>query len=295
MYNDRITQMTGLKQIVKFPTRGKNTLDQIFTNISVINPPRCFSPIGKSDHSCVLWSHEIRPASRVKIKRSVRVMSQSNVAHFSSMLSDIDWLKYVSSFNCIDDAFFNFQTALTSVFDLSFPKRMVRFRSTDQPWVKPSLKLLIDDRDRAFSLGHYCKYQRLRKAVIKHIQVLKSKYLSSFLSKDARLSWKAIHVTARSKVSQTSIPDSITAEDFNDFFQSNFQNSQPPTVPSHSGLSVVSPTLSVFEVHYQLSKLQRKACAPDDVPFWVYRNFPSLKLQLKRQVMAGDRTKEKLA
>ena len=46
----RITQLTG---IVNKPTRGMNTLDQIFTNYAYIMSPSIHPPIGKSDHSVV--------------------------------------------------------------------------------------------------------------------------------------------------------------------------------------------------------------------------------------------------
>ena len=271
-YNDRIIQMTRLKQVVNFPTRGVSTLDQIFTNIPVTNPLQCFSPIGKSDHSCVFWTHGDRAESFVK--KEVRIYSKSNTARFSSIMYDIDWLKYVSSFSdaCIDDAFFAFLTALKSVFDLCFPKRCVRLRSTDQPWVKPSLKLLIDDRDRAFFKGRTRKYQRLRMAVINHIRILKRAYLSCFLSKDARSSWNAIRTISRMKCTRSAVADSITADDFNEYFQSIFQ-SKSFLQPSPSNLPDVTLELSFFEVHHQLSKLQRKCSAPDDVPFWVYCNY----------------------
>lgn len=174
----KLKKLTGLKQIVKFLTRGKNTLDQIFTNIPTTKPVRIFPLIGKSDHSCVFCSHQDHVVHYVK--RSVRLMSKSRIARFNSILCDIDWLKYVSSFNNIEEAFLNFQSALKSVFDYCFPSRIVRVCPTDQPWVKPSLKILINDQDRAFYNGYSCKYQRLRQSVIDHIRELKSKYLSCF-------------------------------------------------------------------------------------------------------------------
>ena len=85
LYNNKIKKLTGLKQIVKFPTRGKNTLDQIFTNIPTIKPVRIFPLIGKSDHSCVFWSHQDHVVHYVK--RSVRLMSKSRIARFNSILT----------------------------------------------------------------------------------------------------------------------------------------------------------------------------------------------------------------
>ncbi|MEL7307689.1 MAG: hypothetical protein AAGK05_07310 [Pseudomonadota bacterium] len=116
------TQITGLKQIVNFPTRGKNTLDQIFTNISSVNSIRIFPPLGKSDHSCIFWSHDNVSLNRNVMKKTVRVMSKSNFCHFCSVILGIDWMKYVSSFSDLNEAFAEFQMALKFLLDFCFPR-----------------------------------------------------------------------------------------------------------------------------------------------------------------------------
>ena len=46
----------GLKQVVRAPTRGEGVLDLIITNISSwYRSAELLPPIGKSDHSSVLW------------------------------------------------------------------------------------------------------------------------------------------------------------------------------------------------------------------------------------------------
>ena len=268
-YNDRITHLTGLRQIVNFSTRGQNTLDEIFTRIPVTQALQRFSPFGKSDHACVFWSHKNCCGSVVK--KNVRIMPKSKIG--CSILHDINWLDYVSSFADLQTAFSSFQSSLKAIFDFCFPKQVIRVRAIDQPWVKPSLKVLINQRDRAFSEGNLCKYYRLRKQVIAHICHLKHVFLLNFLSKkNSRSSWKAIRKIARLKDTQSACPDTISADDFNQFFQSVFQKKLPMNIPS-SDFHDMSLELTVFEVQYQLSILRRKSCMPDDVPYWVYRNF----------------------
>ena len=54
-----ILRGNNLKQIVTFPTRGNATLDLILTNIQDhYHKPSPYSPIGMSDHDCVLWQPE---------------------------------------------------------------------------------------------------------------------------------------------------------------------------------------------------------------------------------------------
>ena len=276
LYNDKITQLTGLKQIVNFPTRKENTLDLIFTNISSTKHVRIFPPLGKSDHSCVFWSHDDKSLTQgvTCTKKTVRYMSKYNFMHFCSLMYDINWLNFVSSFSQLDVGFSEFLAALKALFDFCFPKRIVRMRSTDQPWVRPSLKLLCDDRDRAFSKGHMQKYYRLRNEVIKHVKYLKHSYLVHVMSKkDSRDSWRAIRIVSRMKNSSPTIPASFSADDFSTFFSSVFQKSQHPVDPPYSSQPATDAKLTVFEVQSQLTKLRRKGSAPGDIPYWIYRNF----------------------
>ena len=272
LFNDDIARLSGLTQIVDFPTRGDHTLDQIFTNMPVTNPVRVFSPMAKSDHKCIFWSHD-SPKKHSIVKKVVRNMSKANLALFNSIVTDVDWQAYVCSFANIDDAFQNFLSVLRSIFDLCFPFRTIRLRPTDQPWVKPSLKLLIDERDRAFSKGHISKYCRLRTRVIDHIKFLKNVYLKNFLcQKDARQTWRAVHTVGRTKTSKSTIPAPLTAEDFSKFFASVSQSSVRQQYLS-SDLPHVPLVLSVYEVQRSLSTMRRTSCAPDDVPAWVYRDM----------------------
>ena len=71
LYNDKITKLTGLRQIVNFPTREANTLDLIFTNISSPFSLRCVPPLGKSDNCCVFWSHDYKSHNREAYKKKL--------------------------------------------------------------------------------------------------------------------------------------------------------------------------------------------------------------------------------
>ncbi|MEL7307688.1 MAG: reverse transcriptase domain-containing protein, partial [Pseudomonadota bacterium] len=133
--------------------------------------------------------------------------------------------------------------------------------------------MLIDDRDKAFSKGHMRKYHRLRTAVIDHVKRLKCSYLKNAMSKkDSRSAWKAIRTVSRMKSGESVLPKYFTADEFNAFFSSVFQSKHPVGSPP-SSLPDVRLELSVCEVQVALSKLQRKSCAPGDVPYWVYRDF----------------------
>jgi len=55
-----LCQCLSLKKLVKAPTRGQNTLDQILTNMKeLFSEPQHLPPIGRSDHQCLLLTFNI--------------------------------------------------------------------------------------------------------------------------------------------------------------------------------------------------------------------------------------------
>ena len=110
-----------------------------------------------------------------------RRFSTSRKARFSEIIAGINWLSFVEERDDLNDCASDFQECLFDIFDSCFPTRIIRFRSTDPPWIKPSLKILLDDRDRAFSFHQMQKYFRLREEVIRHTIELKEQYLKSAL------------------------------------------------------------------------------------------------------------------
>ena len=81
-----------------------------------------------------------------------------------------DWLTLVKSTNDINESAVIFQNSLCALYNECFLERKVRIRASDLPWVRPSLKIMIDDRDRAFHRRQWGKYRSLRKEVVIHIK-----------------------------------------------------------------------------------------------------------------------------
>ena len=83
----------GVKQVVRAPTRGSNVLDLIITDMSKIyKQANIIPPIGKSDHSTVLWEPEIsklpQPAS---VSVTSRPMPDSAIRKFGQWITAYDW------------------------------------------------------------------------------------------------------------------------------------------------------------------------------------------------------------
>ena len=144
-----ISRVTQLKPHVKFFTRGEHILDQLFTNIDDYEEPRKLPPVGRSDHCCILWCPSQNcPVSFSKLR--IRKVSKAGVSSFHQAVCEYDWLSLVSETKDVNDSCDVFLQCLQYLFDLYFPFKTVRVRSRESPWIKLSLKLLINGRDVTF-------------------------------------------------------------------------------------------------------------------------------------------------
>ena len=141
--------VSGLNPIVANPTRGANILDQIFTDIVNFSKPCVLAPIGRSDHSVVLC----KPSSSLtnkSAKKRVRIFSKSNKAKFAELMCSYDWLNFVSSFDDVNEAALFFLESIKCLFDVCFPFRIVRVKPNGPPWLSNNLRVLLNERDKAF-------------------------------------------------------------------------------------------------------------------------------------------------
>ena len=82
------------KQVVNQPTRGDNILDKIVTNYShFYSGVSTLSPIGRSDHNCVLWtplSLSKSPQDNIK-KKVVRPLKDSGIRALGQWITHHSW------------------------------------------------------------------------------------------------------------------------------------------------------------------------------------------------------------
>ena len=271
-----VTRLTRLLPLVEFPTRGSHCLDQIFSNFATDQKPSFLPPIGRSDHLVIFWQpkpHVSAPA----VKKKVRKFSNASIAAFHQAIASYDWLSFVSSFDSLDDAATAFQVCLFHLYDRYFPERVIRVRPFEPPWMNVSLKILINERDRAFYCNQWAKYRRLRDDVMSHIRVLKQSFLDALMSENntstgSRKMWKSLRCLSRYRKNK-SVKSDFTVDDFNAFFSTNFQsdltNNVRPRVTDT--LTEDIPQFSHAEVFHHLCKVPNKCSGPDGVPPWVFR------------------------
>ncbi len=270
-----ISLLTNLTPVVNFKTRGENTLDQIFVNFAHDKRATSLPPLAGSDHCVISWAPSFSPKPQV-FKKEVRNFSSANIARFRESVSEFDWLSMVKSSGDLNDSVSVFVGALNALVDLHFPARVIRVRTSDPPWMKASLKLLIDDRDRAYRDGNWAKYRRLRSETIRHVSKLKQMFLDrAASSSNSKKLWSSIRNVSR--CSRTSFRSQISAEDFSLFFKSNFQ-----MCPSHDSSDCCSEpsfinrlgsvpghfVLTIDETLNQIRRLKCGSCGPDGLSPW---------------------------
>jgi hypothetical protein len=92
-----------LKQTIKNPTRGSNTLDLLFIDISTFfDTPKIHAPFATSDHATILLDAKIHVGLTRKNairKVKVRPLKQSSLQGFEEYLKHYDWLPVLSENN----------------------------------------------------------------------------------------------------------------------------------------------------------------------------------------------------
>ena len=143
----------GLKQLVKIPTRGGNTLDLVLTNLDpfyLSDSIIAFPPFGLSDHSVIAVSPRLRdPKSNQKKVVYKRDMRPSRKAMFGRYLSQIDW-SFLDSLESVEVKNQLFTDMLSFGLFYILPEKRLLVHSNDHPWINEDLRRLIQLRQRAF-------------------------------------------------------------------------------------------------------------------------------------------------
>jgi hypothetical protein len=143
-------------------------------------------------------------------------------------------------------------------------------RDSDPPWVKDSLRILIDDRDNAYHNKQTLKYIRLKEKVIAHARELKANYLNDNLMQSNSLAhqWSSIKQICGIRKSNTKVMD---VDAINLMFANVFQCDDCDLDASFDDLSSEQLCVSEQEVYKLLTSLKNGAPGLDGLPPWVYR------------------------
>ncbi len=138
--------------------------------------------------------------------------------------------------------------------------------------MKLSLKLLIDDRDRAFHRGQRTKYKRIKKEA--HIFHLEESLLNKAVHSDnPKRLWKSLRTLSR--CGKPSVSHAFSSDEFCQFFTSHFEPSDPSVFITDDDASV-APPIVISDVLYQLRRLSKSSVGPDGIPPWIFKKFADL-------------------
>lgn len=88
---NRLCNRFNLRKCVTKPTRGRNILDQILTNMVNLFDTVChLPPIGRSDHQC-LFIKPVKRQENPSMSKKIRVMKTANLNNLSLKMATEDW------------------------------------------------------------------------------------------------------------------------------------------------------------------------------------------------------------
>lgn len=268
---------------MKSPTRDKAVLDLIITDLAGhYSTPAILPPIGKSDHSSVLFQPDSthRPVPTTQ-SVTTRPMPDSRIRAFGQWITAYNWRPVLNSTSTQDktDCFYQI---LQGQVDNYFPVKTTKRHSNDKPWMSSRIRNLIQKRQRAFSQGKSQLWRFLRNCVNRAIIQAKRSFTSTRLDRIDPAQPRQWYATVKqiagmgnngSRVSLATCEQYSgvdLATHINEYFGAICSslpaldtNNLPAYLPSASG----PPCVTRSEVWKQLARIQvHKAPGPDNIP-----------------------------
>ncbi len=287
-------------QLVDFPTRFRGNsascLDLIVCDKkNLVSCIKHASPIGKSDHTPVLFDLAIKYPKYNKITRHIWNHKNGDYENFDRHLINLDWDGILNT-DDVDIATNRWYDIFYRLANIYIPNKTIHYRNGDLPYMTAGLKKLIRVKDHYFRKYRNTSldtdheiYKHHRNILVNELRSAESNYYES-LSKDLELNkqhskkwWnllkRATNTGKGSTLHDTPImddnlliyDDSCKAEAFNKFFTQSVQTENPSDpIPSDHNLlyypkipNLVIDEINVFELLTSLDT--SKATGPDQV------------------------------
>ena len=194
----RLINNFSLKQIVNFPTRGRNTLDLVLTNLKKFyEEPTKMSAFGLSDHITI--EVKAKTIAQVKSTKSIKQLSDLRPSKRYAVRA---YLQQVNVSNLIDlvpscEAKVKMLETIVSIgINSIMPMKSKTVVSNEPPWITSSLKNLIQLRQNALKSRNTVEFNRLRNLVNRERKHCRAKYYEAKVKhlKDCKPSdwWKEV-------------------------------------------------------------------------------------------------------
>ena len=292
-FDDKLLKrLSDLRQIVNVPTRNDAILDWCLVNLK--DPIFLFKqlpPIGSSDHNALLVGPYVqrstKPENKKVLKRDLR---DSSLRSFGRWITTYDWKDVYETAEC-DRKFNKFNEILSNMINYFCPIKPSKVRSSDKPWMTPSLKFYMKKRQMAFyeygKNSYAFKYWRnkVQYAVKQARKTYYSHSVDKLKNTNSTRWWKEIksvgslssQVSWHSQLLSETIPTcGDLAEYYNDYLvglTSHFN----PLQDRNPGINLSVPSNLLVSTSSVLAALQRikqsKSCGPDLIPNKILKTF----------------------
>ncbi len=270
---DLKTVMPKLHTNLHFPTRDKNILDQVYTNIPGAYKATLSPHLGLSDHISIEMIPSYRPliCRTQPAVKTVQVWNDEAISQLQDCFENTDWELFAQSTDLEEYsssvlAYIAFctDTVLTTKTIMVFPNQ--------KPWFNRIVRALLRARNAAYRTGDKLAYSNARRELRKGIKEAKNRYLQRieghFKNNKLRSMWRGIKAITDYKSSAALTCYDVTLPDTLNQFFARFDN--------HTGrveTQIVPPyreePVLVLECHQVRSTLKRmditKASGPDMV------------------------------
>ena len=196
--SDCIHGFAGFEQYVTCSTRGDTTLDLFLCNISDGYKCKQLPPLKSSDHHMI----HMLPSYRPKLKQTKptvvnkQLLDNQAVEKLNACFDCTDWSMFVSDANGDVNTLVDVVTCyITFCRDLHCPVKTIKLYPNNKPWIKPSLRQLIIDKNQAHGSENHQELQNrvnseIRRAKMEH----KEKVESLFTSGNSKDAWRGLKV-----------------------------------------------------------------------------------------------------
>ena len=189
-------------QIVKVKKWGENTLDLIFTTVVDFHlDPSAEAPLLTSDRATVI----LRPKSTIKFSKptqfTYRPLTEESIVGFR------EWLNLIFWFRLFENKGTNSLTKLCEQeirkYEWFFPEKRVTIRVQNKPWVTPTTKASVADRDMLYEIKlHSDQYKRKRNMVVKLLKQAICLYGHQIFAKLSASDPRKFHITLQELMGQ---------------------------------------------------------------------------------------------
>ena len=275
-YKDLLLQ-NSLFQMVRSPTRQDKILDVFITNVAhlwgKIAVVKCLI---RSDHLMVIASPRV-PAKSLRKTTCFRDAREQNKIKMSRGLQEMDWSDVFFS-EKVDDKVQLVQDKLVCLYDSCFPTISVRVSSRDPPFVSPLVKHLLNERRKLLrrdgsSMAIQTLIEKIN-ALIRRNQLFAVKNDISEKDKGSKSWWGIVNSITGRKSTHVSISSIVSPDKINDYFCSintdpNYIDPEILSIPDGTRI----PEVTSLTVCNFLLNLKRTTAGPDQLPFWLWRDF----------------------